>query len=59
MFMKKIGVILATMLVALCVLALVSPAKGQISAPKISLEMNGVPVTTLNIPVCSEFTLEF
>ena len=57
-FMKKTGLILATMLVALCVLGLISPAKGQ-AAPKISLEMNGVPVTTLNIPVCSKFTLEF
>jgi len=56
--MKKTGLILAGMLLALCVLGLISPAKGQ-TAPKISLEMNGVPVTTLNIPVCSKFTLEF
>jgi len=58
-FMKKTGLILATILVALCVLGLISSAEGQISAPKISLEINGVPVTTLNIPVCSTFTLEF
>jgi len=59
--MKKTGLILATMLVALCVLGLASPAQGQEppAAPRISLEMNGVPVTRLNIPVCSEFTLEF
>ncbi len=57
--MKKAGLILAGMLVALCILGLVSPAKGQVLPPKISLEMDGVPVMTLNIHVCSEFTLEF
>jgi len=55
--MKKTGLILATMLLALCVLGLVSPAQGN-ALPKISLEINGVPVTTLNIRVCSEFTLD-
>jgi len=61
--MKKTGLVPATMLLALCVLGSMSPASGQnnnqVPAPEISLEMNGVPVTTLNIPVCSTFTLEF
>jgi len=58
--MKKTGLILATMLLALCVLGLVSPAKGQQPPPppNISLEINKVPVTTLNIRVCSEFTVD-
>jgi len=58
--MRKTGLILATMLVALCVLGAMSPASGNLlQAPEISLEMNGVPVTTLNVAVCSKFTLEF
>ena len=57
--MKKTGLVLAGILLALCVSGLVSPAKGQEPpAPEISLEINEVPVTTLNIPVCSEFTLD-
>jgi len=61
-FMKKTGLILATMLLALCVLGSMSPANGQnnnqVPAPNVSLEMNGVPITRLDIRVCSEFTLE-
>jgi len=59
--MRKTGLILTTMLLALCVLGSMSPASGnnQLLAPEISLEMNGVPVTTLNVAVCSKFTLEF
>jgi len=59
--MRKTGLILAGMLLALCVLGLISPAEGQdqLVAPRISLEMNGVTVTTLNVAVCSKFTLEF
>jgi len=51
-FMKKTGLILATMLLGLCVLGLVSPAQGN-ALPRLVIEPS-----TITVMVCREFTVE-
>ena len=52
-FMKKTGLVPATMLLALCVLGLVPPTSGNGPPPRLTIEPQ-----TVTVNVCSEFTVE-